>query len=245
MANDNTPEAWYKNLPILTKVWFTAAVAVTVLMTVGVLNPMVILLHWPTIWSKLQVWRLFTNVFFFGEFGMAWVMQMYLLTSFSTKLEKNEVFATIPGSYLMFLLWQTLVLAVLSVALSYPDGYPALGQVLVFTVIYYWSRREPDAQLSFFGFVVTGAQFPFVMIVMGVLMGGDIFSDLLGVVSGHLYYFIAEVVPIEYGRTLISVPAFLQNFATNYLGAVKPRSDMPGAETRRNFVGGGQRLGGQ
>ncbi|CAD7968221.1 unnamed protein product [Amoebophrya sp. A25] len=243
MEGANTPEQWYKNLPVLTRYGLTIIFATTILVQTEILNPQLIVLHWPLVWGKLQLWRVLTCVFFFGGFSFNLVFQLYFFTSFSSKLERNEVFASAPGEYLLFLLFQIVTLAVLSLLLAYPTGLPTLGPSLVFAIIYYWSRREPYAQLSFFSFTIQGYQFPFALLFFQVLMGGSPWADLLGLGAGHIYYFLKEVVPQEYGYTFIRAPAFMQSLAIKHLGAVPPRGYQAPTATR-NFQGPGQRLGG-
>ncbi|OLP85244.1 Protein URA2 [Symbiodinium microadriaticum] len=242
---ENTPEQWYKNLPILTRVLLTVIFGVTVLVQLEFLNPGLLFLNWPMIINKLQVWRLLTPALFFGTFSFQFLLQMYFFTSFSSKLEQNEVFSQ-PGDYLFFLLAQILLLDVISLALMWPSGFPTLGPPLVFAILYYWSRREPYARLSFFSFTIQGYQFPFALIFFQLLIGGNIWMDLLGLASGHIYYFLAEVVPQEYGYVLVKTPAFLSNFMARY-AAPGVAANRPAATARpqpTNFGGGGQRLGG-
>merc|ERR1719335_1809769 len=87
-----------------------------------------------------------------------------------------------------------------------------LGPALVFAILYYWSRREPYAELNFFSFTIKGYQFPFALCFFQLLMGGNIWMDLLGLASGHIFYFLKDVVPGEYGVSMIKTPEFINNF---------------------------------
>lgn len=214
---ENTPEQWYKGLPPLTRIGLTTFFVVTVLVQLEILDPMLIFLNWPLVINKLQVWRLLTSVAFFGKFSFQFLFQMYFFSSFSSKLERNEIFNQ-PGDYLFFLLTQILLLDVISLVLAWPVGFPSLGPSLVFAILYYWSRREPYAMLNFFSFNIKGYQFPFALVFFQLLIGGSIWVDLLGLASGHIYYFLKEVVPQEYGKTIISTPSFLVNFMAQYSG---------------------------
>lgn len=230
---ENTPEQWYKNLPPLTRIGLTTFFCVTVLAQLEILDPQLIFLNWPLIINKLQVWRTLTSVCFFGTFSFQFLFQMYFFSSFSARLERDEIF-TQPGDYLFFLLCQILLLDVISLVLAWPTGFPTLGQSLVFAILYYWSRRKPYEMLNFFSFNIKGYQFPFALIFFQLLIGGSIWGDLLGLASGHVYYFLKEVVPQEYGKTLISTPSFLVNFMAAYSAAA------PAGPPR----GGGANIGG-
>lgn len=259
---ENTPEQWYKSLPILTRVGLTTFFCITVLVQLEILDPSLLFLNWPLVINKLQVWRLLTSVTFFGTFSFQFLFQLYFFSSFSSKLERNENFAAPgrEGDYLFFLLIQILLLCVVSLVLVWPGGYPQLGPSLVFAILYYWSRCEPYAQLNFFSFTIKGYQFPFALVFFQLLIGGNIWADLLGLASGHIYYFIKEVVPTEYGHTLIKTPTFLRTFMLNYAsGAGAARAPAAGVggfgggggggappppAPPRNFGGAGHRLGG-
>jgi len=263
---ENTPEQWYKNLPILTRIGLTLFFCITVIVQLEILDPTLLYLNWPLVINKLQVWRLLTSVTFFGTFSFQFLFQLYFFSSFSSKLEVNEIFAE-KGDYLFFLLTQILLLDAISLVLAWPTGFPTLGPSLVFAILYYWSRREPYAQLNFFSFTIKGYQFPFALVFFQLLIGGNIWVDLLGLASGHIYYFFKEVVPQEYGHTLIKTPTFLINFMRSYGsgaaapapraggiagmaggggggGAPPPAAGGGGGAAPRNFGGAGQRLGG-
>lgn len=64
---------------------------------------------------------------------------------------------------------------------------PFLGQALSSTLVYIWSRRNPDTQLSFLGLLVFRAPFlPWVLILFAVLVHGHIPKDeICGIVVGH------------------------------------------------------------
>jgi len=235
---ENTPEQWYKNLPLLTRIGLTVIFCTTVLAQLEILNPMLLALNWPLVINKLQVWRLLTSVCFFGKFSFQFIFQLYFFSSFSSKLEANEIFAQ-PGDYLFFLLVQILLLDVISLCLAWPNGFPMLGPSLVFAILYYWSRREPYAILNFFSFTIKGFQFPFALCFFQLLMGGNIWMDLLGLVSGHLYYFLKEVVPQEYGRELIQTPHFLVMLMTKYQSGAPRTSSRPAGAAGGGPVGGG------
>eukprot|EP00931_Biecheleriopsis_adriatica_P060818 TRINITY_DN36538_c0_g1_i1.p1 TRINITY_DN36538_c0_g1~~TRINITY_DN36538_c0_g1_i1.p1 ORF type:complete len:246 (-),score=46.59 TRINITY_DN36538_c0_g1_i1:74-811(-) len=242
---ENTPEQWYKNLPLLTRIGLTSIFGVTVLVQLEILNPQLLFLNWPLIINKLQVWRLLTPVFFFGQFSFQFLFQMYFFTSFSSKLEANQQAFSQPGDYLFFLLFQILLLDVVSLVLAWPNGFPMLGPALVFAILYYWSRCEPHGNLSFFSFTIKGYQFPFALLFFQLLIGGNIWMDLLGLASGHIFYFLKDVVPDAYGYAPIKTPSFLTDVMRRYVsgggGGGPARAANPPPQ---RFQGGGQRLGG-
>eukprot|EP01054_Gregarina_sp_Poly1_P009727 Gregarina_sp_Poly_1__9726@NODE_618_length_7121_cov_156_723845_g474_i0_p4_GENE_NODE_618_length_7121_cov_156_723845_g474_i0NODE_618_length_7121_cov_156_723845_g474_i0_p4_ORF_typecomplete_len274_score28_87DER1/PF04511_15/4_6e46_NODE_618_length_7121_cov_156_723845_g474_i09901811 len=192
-----TPELWYRSLPTLTRAILTLTFFSTLLGTVGLFNPGLIILDWTLVINKLHVWRLITDYFFAGHFGLTWLMHIYFFVTFSSKLEVNEMFTVSPGSYLFFLLFQMLSLDVLSLVLFWPQGKPIMAQALVMSIIYYWSRREPYSQIGLWGFTVQAYQFPFALLFLDLILGHSLLIGLMGLLTGHLFYFLKDVLPVE------------------------------------------------
>ena len=81
---------------------------------------------------------------------------------------------------------------------------PFFGPSLVFTLLYLWSRENPNANTSIMGMITMKAFYlPWGMLGMGLVMGQDPVPDLLGIVAGHLYYFLAVLHPRAGGARLI------------------------------------------
>lgn len=83
------------------------------------------------------------------------------------------------------------------------------GPSLVFMVIYVWSRKDPFADVVFYGFSFKAWHTPFLFLVFGMLLGGNPISDLVGIAIGHFYYFLMEIVPINWGYRLLFTPDWM------------------------------------
>jgi Derlin-2/3 len=62
-----------------------------------------------------------------------------------------------------------------------------LGSALSSTLVYIWSRKNPDTRLSFFGLLVFRAPYlPWVLLLFSVVLHGTVPKDeLCGIVVGH------------------------------------------------------------
>ena len=88
---------------------------------------------------------------------------------------------------------------------------PFFGPSLVFTLLYLWSRENPNANTSIMGMITMKAFYlPWGMLGMGLVMGQDPVPDLLGIVAGHLYYFLAVLHPRAGGARLIKTPDWVR-----------------------------------
>jgi hypothetical protein len=82
------------------------------------------------------------------------------------------------------------------------DWLPAplmfLGPSLAAIIVYVWARRNPHLRMSFLGLFEFDAPYlPWVMMGFGLLLGNSPYNDLLGIIVGHLYYFLADVYPAQ------------------------------------------------
>jgi Derlin-2/3 len=95
------------------------------------------------------------------------------------------------------------------------DWLPAplmfLGPSLAAIIVYVWARRNPHLRMSFLGLFEFDAPYlPWVMMGFGLLLGNSPYNDLLGIIVGHLYYFLADVYPAQTGRQPLKTPYWLQ-----------------------------------
>lgn len=80
---------------------------------------------------------------------------------------------------------------------------PFLGHSLSSTLVYIWSRRNPETRLSFFGFVFTAPYLPWVLMAFSLVLNGAIPTDeILGVVIGHVWYFFNDLYPPLHGGSM-------------------------------------------
>lgn len=138
-----------------------------------------------------QYWRLVTTFLFFNSFTIDLLFQVYFMQRYSRLLEESA--GRSPAHYSWLLLYATTSLILLSPLVS----MPFLGHPLSSTLVYIWSRRNPDTQLSFLGLLVfTAPYLPWVLMGFSLVMHGTIPKDeIMGVVVGHIYYFFNDVYP--------------------------------------------------
>ena len=260
-----TPEEWFNSIPPVTRTWFVLALGTTCLATVKMLSPMSIVFIPEMILERYEVWRLFTCFFFFGPFGLPFVFNLYFLVNYSKALELNPYPTTAravqggTADYVFTLLFCSAFM--LAFAWYFQVMMP--GPMLVFSVLYIWSRRNPENPMQFWGFRFKGIHLPWVLLVFGILMGNSPVNDLIGIAVGHIYFFVVEVLPLKYGRDFINTPEWLIDvvervaaFAQTGLGGTPQGMTVGGPggapaqqqQQRRAWGGGynwgqGQRLG--
>jgi len=86
-----------------------------------------------------------------------------------------------------------------------------LASSLSFIILYIWSRKNPNQPVNFWGFQFQAWYLPFVFAIFQVLMGGSPILDIMGILIGHLFHFLYDIVPHVYGKELLHCPQFLIN----------------------------------
>ena len=92
---------------------------------------------------------------------------------------------------------------------------------------------------------------PFAYLALTIFMGNGYYDMLHGYAAGHVYYFLADVVPQVYGKDLLTTPLFL----IDYFGVghyqpetaptrTNPWNNRPGATGGAGGSGGGAARGG-
>lgn len=90
---------------------------------------------------------------------------------------------------------------------------PLLSGPLIMALIYYWSQINPNEIVTYmFGIRFKSRYLPWVMIGFNILLGGNPFSEIIGIIVGHIYYLLVDRIPKDYGYNLIQTPGFIKRF---------------------------------
>ncbi|RMZ90041.1 hypothetical protein DV736_g2729, partial [Chaetothyriales sp. CBS 134916] len=186
-------EQWFFEMPPCTRYWTTATVITSILVQCKVITP------FQLFYTFRSYWRLLTTFIYFGPPSLDLAFHIFFQQRYSRLLESAA--GASPAAYSWLLLYVTTTLLLISslstLTTSLHLPLPFLGSALSSTLVYIWSRRNPDTRLSFLGILVfTAPYLPWVLMGFSLFMHGSIPKDeVLGVVVGHIYYFFADVWP--------------------------------------------------
>ena len=78
-------------------------------------------------------------------------------------------------------------------------------------MVYVWSRRNPFVRLSILGlFTVTAPYLPWVLFGFAALLHNTFpLIDAMGILVGHVYFFLQDIYPATYGQRVLKTPAIL------------------------------------
>lgn len=200
----------YKNMLPLTRVYITAVSVVTLLgLALGEENAQGLLALDPirTIYGW-ELWRPFTAACFLGKPSIGWLMSAYYLFEYGSSLER--AFGT--AQHLMFLAMQLVLLSMFSFAF----GQPFFANSVITSMLHVLSRSMPHQKVKWLIFTVPYWTLPYGLMASDVLQAGNASAALphvLGILSGHAYYFHKFIWPKLNGGDgdWLAAPQFLIN----------------------------------
>ncbi|BDA49288.1 Derlin-1 [Coccomyxa sp. Obi] len=202
---------------------------------------MSLILYWPFV-LKGQIWRVVSNFLFLGKPSFNFLLRILWIVQYGVPLEKvTYQFSTADFVFLVLFGMVSLLGASVFVPVR------LLGPSFIFMLTYVWSRNFPTSNVSLMGLVSIQAFYlPFALMALSLAMGGDWISDLLGIVVGHLYYFLKELHPAAGGPRLLETPTWLKRALLQAgIGTVPVREvpmQHPSDARFRAFAGRGRRL---
>lgn len=201
-----TLEQWYRSMPVVTRSYLTLSFLTTAGCALELISPFSVYYNSHLIFRKYQVWRLFTNFFFFGSLGMDFVFHMFFLSRYCRLLEEGT-FRGRSADFFYMLLFGSALLSCVAPFIN----IQFLGASLTFMMVYVWGRRNRYVQMSFLGlFSFTAPYLPWVLLIFSCMLGSSPVVDLLGMAAGHVYYFLEDVYPTMTNRRVLSTPAVVR-----------------------------------
>lgn len=153
----------------------------------------------------LELWRPITAACFLGPPSIGWLMNSYYLFEYGSSLER--AFGT--AQHLLFLFIQIGFLSVISAFF----GQPFFAQSVITSMLHVLSRSMPNQKVKWLIFTVPYWTLPYGLMASDVLQAGNAAAGLphvLGILSGHLYFFHKNVWPKIGGEDWLVAPAFLR-----------------------------------
>ena len=127
----------------------------------------------------------------------------------------DYAFALLLGS-IGILLGKFFLLPYIPSSITDNQQYVFFHRHLTFFVVYIWSKQHPSINVNIFGVQMMAAYLPYAYLVIGyALNNGEAFPlDMIhGMFIGHVYYYLACVVPkVLRGKVIIVTPLWLVDF---------------------------------
>ena len=182
---------FFQQSPIITKIITLSSIGISLLTWSEIVSPYSLYLNYNLIFKKFQIWRIFTNFFYFGNFSLSLVLHMLIYFRNSKLLEK-KIFKGSAPDYLFFILFCMIFLLIFNIFAK----ILFLSQSLGFAMTYYWGRKSKTTVVEFMGvFSFRAPYLPFFYLIISFLLQSDFKNDLYGLFIGHIYFFLKEILP--------------------------------------------------
>merc|ERR1719424_2810442 len=176
----------------ITRSWVSASVVMAVLSTQRVIDLRSVCFGERAVWYKGEWWRLLTNFFFMGDsvLSVFFWMQIYHFWECLKVLELVK-YRYEPADFVKMILCNAVMLLALKQRFR---SMIFLGSPMVMVFVYIYSRTYEDQVMNLLGFFqIRCGWLPFAQSLQDLLQAGDISPNLLGMLSGHTYFYSTEV----------------------------------------------------
>jgi len=171
------------------------------------------------------------------------LFHMFFLARYCKLLEENSFRGRTADFFYMLLFGATVLTSIVLIGGMIPYVSETFARILflsnslTFMMVYVWSKHNPFIHMSFLGlFTFTAAYLPWVLLGFSILVGSSTWVDLLGMIAGHVYYFLEDVYPRMTGRRPLKTPSFIK--------ALFADDNVVVARAPNAGVGAGARFGG-
>ncbi|ESN98693.1 hypothetical protein HELRODRAFT_67318 [Helobdella robusta] len=241
---------WFRNIPQISKYWFTGSVIFPLIGRIGIISPLTMFLDYDSIVYRFQIWRPLTSVLYFPilpQTGFMYLLNLYFLYSYSTRLETGGVYDGKPADYLYMLIFNWICLVIIGLIAE----LRLLMNIMIISVLYIWCQLNREQIVQFwFGTQFKAMYLPWILVGFNMIVGNGGWHDLLGIFVGHLYFFLMFKYPQDFGGyQFLQTPSILYKYFPNRRGGVSgfgvaPATRRPDDNQQRHSWGRGQQLGG-
>jgi len=186
------PIKLFREAPPITRSWVSGSIAVAIASSQRWVDLRSLCFSERAVLYDGEWWRLLTNFFFMGEAvkSIFFWMQIYHFWECLKVLELVK-YRWEPGDFVKMIICSAVML------LGLKQLFPALiflGSPMVMVFIYIYARTYETQAMNFLGFFqIQCGWLPFTQMLQDYAQTGDIGPNLLGLVAGHVYFYLTEV----------------------------------------------------
>eukprot|EP00188_Purpureofilum_apyrenoidigerum_P006255 Plantae.Rhodophyta-Purpureofilum_apyrenoidigerum.ctg9391.p1 GENE.Plantae.Rhodophyta-Purpureofilum_apyrenoidigerum.ctg9391~~Plantae.Rhodophyta-Purpureofilum_apyrenoidigerum.ctg9391.p1 ORF type:complete len:248 (+),score=35.45 Plantae.Rhodophyta-Purpureofilum_apyrenoidigerum.ctg9391:319-1062(+) len=200
-------DEWFRVMPPVTRSYVSLSVVTTGVCALDMVDTLKIHLDWDSIIRRRHIWRIMSNFFYFGPFGLDFLLHMFFLYRYCKLLEINS-FRGRTADFLFMLIFGSILLLAMS---PFARSITVFGPSLAFMMVYVWGRRNERLPMNFLGlFNFRAPYLPWVLLLFSIILGTSALENFLGMCAGHIYYYLHDIFPIiSGGKRILWTPRLL------------------------------------
>lgn len=192
------------NIPPITRYWSILTVFTSILSKIGILEP-ARLAYIPSLaFGEFQIWRLFSSFLFVGKFDFFLIHEIVSAFLSISRLE-SSFFRSRPSRFLFYVM----VLSTFILIFSSIWNVNFLAFSLYNGLYYLESKVNPDIQLVVHFIPVRNKYLHIIRIAFELAYGVDITPMIIGLVSGHLTFYLLILLPFYIKRPILKTPTIM------------------------------------
>jgi len=196
-----------KDFPPITRVYLILSILANIMCFAQIIKPIHLFLNFQLIIFHYNFWRLFSHAFFFGQIGIKAFFYIFFFSRYSKALEMYS-FQWKKENYLYLLIFGNSIMVLFKLFI-YEAQF--LGPAITNMIVYLWGKKNAQQQINLVNILhIRGSSLPFVLTLSSLAMKQKTLKlDLLGIIAGHLYYYLEEIYPrLIGGQKILRTPGF-------------------------------------
>ncbi|ODV75140.1 derlin CYBJADRAFT_165894 [Cyberlindnera jadinii NRRL Y-1542] len=190
---------WAANMPLVTRCWCIASIATAVMISVNLISFEDTLFSSRLVWKDKQVWRIPLSLAYVGDLDMNLFYSLLQLVTISGDLEGSldNAFEYV---------WLIATTSLIQILVDTIRGkYSSLSSQILTTLLYFWAKRRPDAELRILIVVGIRASYYCLLSILTYFFLGDE-RHLLSIAIGHVVFYSYEIAPSVLGINPLAPP---------------------------------------
>lgn len=195
----------FESIPPFTRIYGIIVIGLGLIVSLKLIHPIYLVYSFDLVFGRGEIWRLFTSIFFIGQLDFNFLL--YIITSFMfiAGLERSHFSERTSNLVFIFILNSIFSLLLSTLFTSF-----SVGSSVLHSLEFIYAKLFPDQMVNLFMIIpVRVAYLPFVHLLLAVLQGGSMIPALIGIISGHLTFYLLFILPVEINRPILKCPECL------------------------------------
>ncbi|KNB42212.1 hypothetical protein JH06_4200 [Blastocystis sp. subtype 4] len=236
MQTDSGFSSFFYAIPPFTRTYLVILLLTGFGGNFGLFDPFSLVFVRNLVLKHFEIWRLVSNFFYIGGPSMNFVFNLMFIFELNP-LSCTRGAAGDAADFIFCVLWG----AFLNIIVAFIIPNYLLSMPLLQYCIYLWSKQNPNTPRSFWGISIKGFYVPFVLIAFSLLMGAPITDNVIGIITGHIFYYFSQVCEKTKNLPLFVTPNSLRRMLGLPPAGINKKDD--DVYKRKWGVGSGHRLG--